>query len=114
YTCYEESTHVPLVVRVPHLRGRRVSQRVALTDIVPTLLELTSIDAGDMTLDGQSLLLPAFAPRAVAKDRPVTCAVLSQKAKQGDFFRQSVRSAHRALMHDRVANTFEYYDVSKD
>jgi arylsulfatase A-like enzyme len=114
YTCYEESTHVPLLIRIPGVKPQRIDTRVALTDVVPALVEALGVGPGDMELDGQSLLIPAFAPQAVAADRPIYCNVLSQKPKQGDFFRQAVRSGERALMHDWVAQKFEYYDLTAD
>jgi arylsulfatase A-like enzyme len=113
-TCHEESTHVPLLVRIPGVEGRKITQRVALTDIVPTLLEVLGLDQGQMELDGQSLLVPVFQPDAVPPDRPIFCDVLSQTTKQGEFFRQSVRIGERALFHDRVAQTFAYYDTTND
>lgn len=113
-TCHEESTHVLLMVRVPGVEARRVDTHVALTDIAPTLLEVLGLDPGEMVLDGQSLLVPAFRPELVPPERPIFCTVLSQKAKQGDFFRQSVRIGDRALFHDRVSLTFSYYDTKAD
>ena len=74
-TCHAESTHVPLLVKIPRVKGARVKDRVALVDVLPTLLDtLGEDDRAD--LDGQSLLVPAFEPSAVPEDRPVFCSVL--------------------------------------
>ncbi len=76
--CYEESTHVPLLVRIPNVPAQRVKARVALVDVVPTLLDaIGEPERGG--LDGQSLLVPAFSPAARPEDRPVFCSVISQK-----------------------------------
>jgi arylsulfatase A-like enzyme len=114
YTCHEESTHVPLLVRIPGVAGQRIEARVALVDIVPTILEAIGAGPGGMRLDGESLLLPAFAPSSVDPDRPVFCSVLSQKSGQGDFFRQSVRSGDRVLFHDSATGRLELYDTTAD
>jgi arylsulfatase A-like enzyme len=44
HTLYQELTRVPLVIRVPGLAPRRVAERVALLDLLPTLLELLGVE----------------------------------------------------------------------
>jgi arylsulfatase A-like enzyme len=55
---YETLVHVPLLVRYPPLAppGLRVSGLVQLTDLFPTILEATGVQAGDLRLQGRSLL----------------------------------------------------------
>jgi choline-sulfatase len=68
---YEESLHVPLVIRFPQRRaaGVRVTTRVRLADIAPTVLERIGMPVpGEMR--GQTLL-PLLAPAATGDDRPV-------------------------------------------
>jgi arylsulfatase A-like enzyme len=38
-SCYDEVTHVPLIVRIPGESAQRIKQPVALIDIAPTLLQ---------------------------------------------------------------------------
>ncbi len=54
---YEPTLHVPLVIRYPRRipAGRRIAGYNSHKDLVPTLLELAGIDAGD-SFDGRSLL----------------------------------------------------------
>lgn len=113
-TCHEESTHVPLMIRVPGLPPADVDLRVGLNDIVPTLVELLGLDLPADAVDGQSLLLPAFAPARVPAERPVYCSVLSQRASQGDFLRHSVRVGRHALHQDVLERRIELYDVVAD
>jgi arylsulfatase A-like enzyme len=56
-TLWEESTRVPLIVVAPGVTtpGTRSSRAVSLVDVLPTLLELTGVDALD-NLDGVSLM----------------------------------------------------------
>ncbi|HEV3058316.1 MAG TPA: sulfatase-like hydrolase/transferase [Vicinamibacterales bacterium] len=61
---YEAALHVPLVVRTPNVGvGARVTRRVRLADLAPTLLEAAAIPV-PRTMQGQSLL-------SVTTDRPV-------------------------------------------
>jgi len=87
---------------------------VGLIDIVPTLFELLGIEDPDLELDGWSLLLPALAPEEVDDGRLLYCSVLSQKARQGRFFRRSVRSGDRLLVHQILAGEYELYDTRRD
>jgi arylsulfatase A-like enzyme len=54
---YEENLHVPLLIRLPGAEhgGRRVSELVALLDVLPTLLELLQVQA-PYPLEGRSLV----------------------------------------------------------
>ena len=44
-TVFEEEVRVPLVIRVPGVASRRVSNAVGLIDVLPTLTELTGLTA---------------------------------------------------------------------
>ncbi|HEV8631584.1 MAG TPA: alkaline phosphatase family protein [Thermoanaerobaculia bacterium] len=63
---YPYDTHVPLIVRLPGVRGREIDEAVATVDLAPTLAALlglrppTRLDGRDLS----ALLLPAPAPRA--------------------------------------------------
>jgi arylsulfatase A-like enzyme len=63
-TLYEELLHVPLLVKLPHgaHAGRRVRERVSLTDVVPTILELAGLRAEEGALDGRSIADPDRVP----------------------------------------------------
>ncbi|MEZ4382252.1 MAG: sulfatase [Nannocystaceae bacterium] len=112
-TCYVESVHVPLLVRIPGVRGRRVERAVGLVDLVPTLLELLGAEAG-VEVDGQSLLIPTFAPERAPAERPVFCAVLSQKPSQGHFLRYAVRTAEHLLVEEAIEGRVELYELADD
>ena len=64
---YDEQLRVPWVLAGPGVpSGARLSSRVRLVDLVPTLAELLSMDLGDLALDGASVLplLQAAEPHA--------------------------------------------------
>jgi arylsulfatase len=53
---YQDSVHVPLIVRAPGLpAGRRIPRSVSLIDVMPTILELAGVPA-PRRIDGRSLL----------------------------------------------------------
>ena len=66
----QEVARVPLLVRVPRQPPKRITQRVGLVDIMPTLLELTGtkFEPG-AKLDGQSLVIPALKPELLDSAR---------------------------------------------
>jgi arylsulfatase A-like enzyme/tetratricopeptide (TPR) repeat protein len=60
--CYEESLKVPLIISNPTIfreERRVISQRVRLTDIMPTVLELYGLDV-PRNIQGKSLAPPLF------------------------------------------------------
>lgn len=61
---YDEVLLVPLILRYPPAlpQGRRVSEQVRLTDIAPTLLELTGTPGSDVVWGG---IQPLYAPRSL-------------------------------------------------
>ena len=67
---WEESTRVPLLIRLPDGRaaGVRCSQPVSLLDLYPTLLELCDLPANSV-LEGQSLV-PLFLDADAPRERP--------------------------------------------
>lgn len=67
---YDETIHVPLVIKMPHERfaGKKVSSRVGLVDIAPTLLQ-TAGEKVPSVMQGESLV-PAMQGTASPQDRP--------------------------------------------
>src|SRR5215470_8676235 len=67
---YDETIHVPLLLKLPQnqLAGKRVSARVRLLDIAPTILEAAAIPVPPQ-MQGQSLL--RLAKTSTAADLPV-------------------------------------------
>jgi arylsulfatase len=53
---YEEFVRIPLIIRVPGLAARRITESVELIDLTPTLLDLASVFVPDGSTAGQSLV----------------------------------------------------------
>jgi len=113
-TCYVESVHVPLIVRIPGFEPQRISSRVALTDLVPTLIEVLSLPPDDLRLDGQSLFVPALAPERVSIDRPIFCSIFQIMSGRTNFFTRSVRTDTHVLIYEALLNHVELYDAMSD
>lgn len=113
-TCYAESVHVPLIVRIPGFEPQRISSRVALTDLVPTLAEVMSLPVDRNSLDGQSLFIPALAPERAHSDRPIFCSIFQLLSGRKNFFTRSVRTDKRVLVYETLSDRVELYDAVAD
>lgn len=113
-SCYRESVHVPLIVRIPGFEPKRIATPVALIDIVPTLLELLGATDHLEGLSGQSLLVPALNPSKVDSSRPIFCTIASIGDNYGTFLRRSLRQGRYALVQDVGKGAFELFDDVSD
>jgi arylsulfatase A-like enzyme len=113
-TCYVESVQVPLIMRIPGFEPKRISSRVALTDLVPTLIEAMSLPADRFPLDGQSLFIPALAPGRVRTDRPIFCSIFQLLSGRKNFFTRSVRTDKHVLIYESLSDRVELYDAVTD
>ena len=66
FLLWQPVVHVPLMIRIPGGRAeaRRVSTRVGLIDLLPTILELLDLEAVLLPVEGRSLM-PALAGEAL-------------------------------------------------
>jgi arylsulfatase A-like enzyme len=108
FSMYEDQLHVPFIVRVPGLEPRRISKRVGLIDVVPTIRELAQLPAVD-ELHGRSLLAELrgeeVEQRLIYAERPRGPYSAGQRALiQGD---------HK-LVWRAAGNRYELYDLAND
>lgn len=102
---WEESTRIPLLMRIPQLSesARVVTETVSLIDIYPTLLDLCQLQAPNVKndkgkqLDGQSLM-PLFKSSGNTGfvNKPALTAVYS-----GDQFNSQSSDQHYAIRTDQ-------------
>lgn len=111
-TCHWESTHVPLVVRIPGLAHKRIHDPVGLIDIVPMLMELIGVPRESAALQGQSLLIPALSPSEVPANRPLFCATANKGTRT--YLQTSVRSGDYFLLKEEWDGVRSLYDTSSD
>jgi len=113
-SCYIESVHVPLLVRIPGFAPARIEQRVALVDIVPTLIEVLDLPRDNIALDGQSLFVASLAPERVTKERPIFCSIFQLLRGRRNFFTRSVRTASHTLIQEALSDNLELFDNTED
>jgi hypothetical protein len=103
---YREVMHVPLLMHLPdgRWRGRRVSEAVALADLMPTLLELAGASPPS-GLVGSSLV-PLLEGGAWDAERPLLCE------SRGSAL--TVRSGNWVYVASRGELEEELYDLATD
>jgi len=108
---YEETTAIPLIVRMPGGETRRCSGLVSITDIYSTILDIAGVPESGHRRHGRSLV-PLVEGNTVPdwRDRVVTeCSGI-----------EHFPSAHRMLRKDRLKYVFnggdmeELYDLDSD
>jgi arylsulfatase A-like enzyme len=104
-TLYEELVRVPLLVRGPGIKPRRISEPVTLVDLAPTVLDVFGLPTPGHFL-GQSLV-PLLAGRDVRLTRPIA-AESSRRARSIVF-----PDGKKAII-DLQRRTRELYDLRKD
>ena len=111
---YDETIHVPLLFKLPGavLAGRRVSARVRLIDVAPTLLSMLSLPLPP-TFQGESLvpLMKAFPRNSAAADLPAYAETDYPHRAFGWAALRSLRSSKYLYVR---APRPELYDESQD
>ena len=105
---YETTQHVPLIVRAPGARARRVAEPVSLVDLMPTILEYAGLPARS-GLRGRSLA-PALEGRTL-EPHPVYFESLAGSLNYGWEELRGVRSGSSKLIESR---TPELFDLAQD
>lgn len=113
---YEQSTHVPLIVRVPGgPRGMRVAQLVDLLDVAPTVLDLFGAADGSFAKQAQgTTLLPMIAgagPRTGGAGGEGVSA-LSRTVWDRPVY--ALRDPRYKLVYDTRTGREELYDLEAD
>jgi arylsulfatase A-like enzyme len=104
-TVYDELLRVPLLVAMPGLAPRQVSEPVSLLDVGPTLLDLFGLATPEGFL-GQSLL-PLLLGRPFEARRPI--AADSGRRVQALLFPGQIKA-----IRDIMRGTHEVYDLNRD
>jgi arylsulfatase A-like enzyme len=111
-TCYRESTHVPLIVRVPKLEPALARKRVALVDLVPTVLALTGIERTG-ALDGHNLIAADPAQYLAAGDERVACTAF-ENSRPSQSLTHALRDERWLYVRHFSGEASEVYDTQHD
>lgn len=112
--CYVESVHVPLIVRIPGVAPAQSEDRVALVDIVPTLVEALQLPKNKLELDGQSLFVPVLAREHVQPERPIFCSIFQLMRGRTNFFTRAVSTEKYTLVHEALSDKTELFNDVED
>jgi arylsulfatase A-like enzyme len=112
YQLFEETLHVPLVVRWPGRvpAGRRVDAPVSLVDVMPTVLYLADLPART-GLDGRNLA-PLFASGPTEERAAVSEAMSAETVRTTDLV--SARTARAACTRHVATGALDCYDLIAD
>jgi arylsulfatase len=106
---FEESVHVPLIVRVPGVpRGKRIDGLVDLLDVAPTVADVFGVlgkGGSDKAFQGRSLL-------PVIGGAPGKAAVLSRTV--WDRPRYALRDARYKYLYDTRSGEEKLFDLQSD
>jgi arylsulfatase A-like enzyme len=111
-TCYRESTHVPLIVRVPGLAPAVARKRVALVDLVPTVLALTGTSRSG-ALDGRNLIAADPAHYLAAPDERVACTAFDDR-RPNQTLTHALRDERWLYLRHFGGDASEVYDTQRD
>ncbi|MEM7584512.1 MAG: sulfatase-like hydrolase/transferase [Acidobacteriota bacterium] len=117
---YESTLRVPLVIRVPGgLAGERVTQRVGIIDVLPTVLDLLNLPEPE-GIQGRSLL-PLLEGRGQTKPRDLYAETLSPRLSRNwgelrALFYQDLKYVHgpRSELFDLSADPKELADLTAE
>ncbi len=106
HTLYQELTHVPLIIRIPGMKARRVPVRVGLIDVLPTIFDLLGVEIPDDAA-GTSLLPLIRGEREERDGGPL----ISEGMEVGHY---SVIEDGYKLIRRPDLKRYELYDLRKD
>jgi len=105
---WDEIVRVPLLIRVPGAKPRRIARRVSHVDIIPTILDLAGLPP-DPGARGESL-----APELFGTDLPERPILIDQPRNPYYRPKRAFIEGGLKLHHLIDANTFRLYDLDRD
>lgn len=106
-TLYEELLRVPLIVKFPDSKPKRIYTRVRTMDINPTILGLANISYDKAALDAQSLL------PVIGGDETNDREVFAETNLKGDLKRALVYGDYKLVCYRKTAKC-ELFDLVSD
>ena len=105
---WDEIVRVPLVIRVPGVKPRRITRRVSHVDLEPTILELAGV-AADAGARGESLASELF-----GSDLPARPILIDQPRNVYYDPKRAFIEGGLKLHHLFDSNTYRLYDLDHD
>ncbi|MFO0758216.1 MAG: sulfatase [Byssovorax sp.] len=117
FELYEALVHVPLMIRAPGIKPRRIDTPRSAIDLAPTILELTGTPA-EPTFRGKSIVPELYGKEAEARDVVVDLPRTSDNDRRrglihGKYKLLSFGDDDAYMLYDVVADPTEENDLKK-
>jgi len=115
YTLHEEVLRVPLLVKLPHQReGRRIEQRVALTDVYATIADAVGADA-ERGVDSRSLVPLIRGEGGVPDPEPLPLLVdFAPRLRASGLVHERHKLVAIEERYDGIRKAVQLYDLEAD
>ncbi|MBI5186303.1 MAG: sulfatase [Nitrospinae bacterium] len=123
FTLYDEVVKVPLIIRYPAKlsKSKKISQQVQNLDILPTILDLISVDFIDFQFRGRSLL-PLIEGKlemdqfAFSETQPLGEWLKDREEWPNNIFKSlyMIRTNKNKLIFDEKNKSWEFFDLAAD
>ena len=107
----EAQQRVPLFIRIPGTRARPITQRVSLTRLAPTILELAQTPDSPLNRQDNGASLIRLLSDSEENTEPVLSELLTEKADQ--FSLSYIENEHK-LLYDGSNRRWRLFDLSND
>ncbi|HBH71321.1 MAG: hypothetical protein UU88_C0003G0079 [Parcubacteria group bacterium GW2011_GWC1_42_11] len=127
-TLYDDVLHIPLIIKLPNVKGKKITGLVQMIDVMPTLLNVLDITNGDYVMTGKDLT-----DLINGKKESVNDFIFSGSEFKVDLIdfvykdksiNEAIRDKRWKLIHEVVfdekdeqkikSETYELYDVTRD
>lgn len=111
FELWEVLTRVPLIVHVPGLAPRRISERRSAIDVGPTILDLMGVEEIPKSFMGKSLM-PELAGGPVENREPI---VLDLPEDKNNPDRHAIiQGDYKLIVYGPGARSFQLFDIKND
>lgn len=127
-TLYDDVLHIPLIIKLPNVKGKKITGLVQTIDVMPTLLNILDLPNDDYFMAGKDLV-----PLINGKKESVNDFIFSGSEFKVDLIdfvykdksiNEAIRDEQWKLIHEVVfdekdenkikSETYELYDITKD
>lgn len=109
---YDEQVHIPLLIAVPGLKGRKIDTPVSLTDVLPTTVSLLGLKDAEVR-HGRDLA-PLMLSAATENKRGAYVEFFGMRAGHRERDLRAVISGSNKLIFHVQRDLYEHYDLQAD
>ncbi len=109
---YDEQVHIPLLISVPGLKGRKIETPVSLTDVLPTTVSILGLPDAEVR-HGRDLS-PLMLSDATGNKSGAYIEFFGMRAGHRERDLRAVVSGHQKLIFHVQRDLYEHYDLQSD